>query len=255
MITSEGIDNLWRAQVAARYREHERARAYAMTPDAKRHLVWLWESCRTAATAPETATDLFKWTLENLANAGVNVLQPAPPQEPKPPEAWKDLWGNPLPNPWTTKDLQAQSLLTQRDPALAEWLQKFAESPYAAAVEWQDKQAAALAQKAITYNSDSHSANPFVNGANETERAQFVKNAPAHVVERCKQEARPIEFPSGKNFNLTQQSKISTIPRLNALFTAALDREREWREGARAKARADIEAAKANLADLEAATK
>jgi hypothetical protein len=31
--------------------------------------------------------------------------------------------------------------------------------------------------------------------------------------------------------------------------------EREWREGARAKARQDIEAAKKNLQDLEAATR
>jgi hypothetical protein len=42
---------------------------------------------------------------------------------------------------------------------------------------------------------------------------------------------------------------------LNALFDAMMEREREWREGARAKARADIEAAQKNLKDLEAATK
>jgi hypothetical protein len=227
-----------------------------MTPDAKRHLVWLWESCKAVAQPPQQPADAFKWALETLADqCGINVLQPLPPAEPKVPEAWRDLWGNPLPNPWTTKDLKAQSLLAQRDPALAEWLQKFADSPYAAACEWQDKQAAALKQKAMKYDRDSHVANVFANGANETDKAQFVRNADKATLERCKWEAVPVQFPTGKNYNLTQQSKISTIPRLSALFAAAMNHEREWREGARVKARADIEAAKKNLQDLEAATK
>jgi hypothetical protein len=149
--------------------------------------------------------------------------------------------------------LKGQSLLAQRDAPLAEWLQKFADSPYAAACEWQDKQAAVLAQKAVKYDADSHVANPFCNGANETDKAQFIRNADKATVERCKWEARAIEFPTGKSFNLTQQSKISTIPRLNALFAGALNYEGEWREGARVKARADIEAAQKNLKELEAA--
>jgi hypothetical protein len=33
-----------------------------------------------------------------------------------------------------------------------------------------------------------------------------------------------------------------------------MEREREWREGARAKAKADIDAAQKNLKDLEAAS-
>jgi hypothetical protein len=71
----------------------------------------------------------------------------------------------------------------------------------------------------------------------------------------CKWEAQPIEFPTGKNFNLTAQGKIARNPKLNGLFSAANNYERDWREGARAKARADIEAAKKNLQELEAATK
>ena len=161
------------------------------------------------------------------------------------------MWGKPLPNPWATTDLKDQSLLTQRDAALAEWLKKFAESPYSAACEWQDKQAAVLTQKAIKYDGDSHVANVFCNGANETEKAQFVRNADKVTLERCKWEARPIEFPTGKSFNLTQQGKISRNPKLNGLISAANSYEREWREGARAKARADIEAAQKHLKELE----
>ena len=99
------------------------------------------------------------------------------PSELKAPEAWKDPWGNPLPNPFATGDLQGQSLLTQRDPMLAEWLKKFAASPYAAASEWADKQAAVLKQKTLVYDSDTHAMNPYVNNANETDKALFHRNA------------------------------------------------------------------------------
>ena len=67
--------------------------------------------------------------------------QPKPPNELKAPEAWRDPWDNPLPNPYVTDDLKGQTLLTQRDPEFAKWLKKYAESPYEAACEWQDQQA------------------------------------------------------------------------------------------------------------------
>jgi hypothetical protein len=68
-----------------------------------------------------------------------------------------------------------------------------------------------------------------------------------------KAEAVPVTFPTGKGFNLTMQGQISRNPRLNALFNAMMEREREWRDGARAKARADIENAQKSLKELEAA--
>jgi hypothetical protein len=233
----------------------ERHRLYATTPDARRFMAWLWRAC--AELEPENPRDLFKWALEQFADVGVNCLQPSPPTELKAPEPWRDLWGNPLPNPFAkgAEDLKAQSLLVQRDPGLAEWLKKFAESPYAAACEWADMQGARLTQKAVKYDADAHAANVFCNGASETDKAQFVRNADKAVLERCKWEAQPIEFPTGKSFNLTAQSKIARNPKLNGLFNAANNYEREWREGARAKARADIETAKKNLQDLEAATR
>jgi hypothetical protein len=254
MITNEGIENLWRAHVGARYNKLERARPWGLNDDAKRHLVWLWQSCNELDS--ENAGKLFETSLEQLADiVGLNVLQPLSPNELKAPELWRDLWANPLPNPWATKDLKSQSLVMQRDPVLGEWLKKFAESPYAAAAEWQDKQAAILKQKALNYDADSHRANVFANGASETEKAQFVKNAPAHVVERARWEAWPIEFPTaGKGFSLTAQGRISRIPQLSGLFNAMLQREHNWRVAARAKARADIETAKRNLQNLEAAT-
>ena len=105
----------------------------------------------------------------------------------------------------------------------------------------------------MKYDSDSHAGNVFANGASETEKAQFVRTGDTATVERCQWEARPIEFPTGKGFNLTAQGQISRNPRLNALFGAMMEREREWRDGARAKARADIESAQRSLKELEAA--
>src|SRR5262245_32375180 len=103
------INNIWTHKVLPFYRDMERNRLYASTPDSKRFMAWLWRSC--AELEPENPAKLFKWALETLADeCGINVLQPPPPNELKAPEPWRDLWGNPLPNPWTTKDLESQSL-------------------------------------------------------------------------------------------------------------------------------------------------
>jgi hypothetical protein len=252
-ITNEGVNNMWRTHVSQRYAKLERARPYAQTRDSQRFLVWLWMACEKVA--PDNPAELFQSSLEQFADkAGVNVLQPAPPNELKPPEMWKDLWGNPLPNPFATKDLKGQTLLTQRDPQLAEWLKAFAESPYAAATSWADKQAAVLKQKALTYDADTHKMNIYVNGANETDKAQFVKNAPPEVAERCKWEAKPVTFPQAKDFDLTQQSKIASVPRLSALWNAMTEQEREYVTAEKAALQQQQSEAAARLKALEAAS-
>jgi hypothetical protein len=79
MITTDGV-NMWRTHVQARYGKLERARPYAVTPDAKRFLVWLWTSCEKLE--PNNPAELFEWSLEKLADeCGINVLQPAVPNE------------------------------------------------------------------------------------------------------------------------------------------------------------------------------
>jgi hypothetical protein len=228
MLTNEGVNNMWRTHVAARYNKLERARPWGITPDAKRFLVWLWVSCERLA--PDEPDKLFSWALEQLADAcQLNVLQPAAPTELKAPDQWRDPWNNPLPNPWVTGDLQGQSLLTKRDPQLASWLKAFAKSPYLAASEWADTQAKLLKQKALSYDADSHQANIFANpNASETDKALFVLNAPPEVIEQCRREAKEIEFPTAKNFNLTAQSKIATIPRLSALWDSMVEEERQY---------------------------
>ena len=90
MITETGVEKMWvKGGVQARYLKLERARPYAMTRDAQRFLVWLWVSCEKLE--PSEPEPLFKWALEQLADAGVNVLQPLPPNELKAPEAGATL--------------------------------------------------------------------------------------------------------------------------------------------------------------------
>jgi hypothetical protein len=253
-MTNEQIENVWRQYVLPIYNKMERARLYALNADAKRHLAFLWRACHDIDN--DNATKLFQWSLTTLADeCGINVLQPLPPNELKPPKSECDCFGDRLPNPFAgpKPDLKGQTILMQRNPKLAELYKKAAESPWGAWAQWQDEQAANMKQRAIKYDSDSHAANPFCNGANETEKAAFVRNADAATVERCKVEAVPVTFPTGKGFNLTAQSQISRNLKLNALFNAMMEREREWRDGARAKARADIESAQRSLKELEAA--
>jgi len=198
---------------------------------------------------------LFEEALEKFADeCGVNVLQPKPPSELKPPEMWKDLWNRDLPNPFATGDLQGQTLVTKRDPELAKWLKAYAESPYAARCEWADQQAALLKQKAVSYDADTHAANPYVNNADETTKGQFHKNAPPEVIARAKWESRPIEFPgAGKHFDLTKQSKISTNPKLSVLWDSMVEREREYVASEKVTLRQQRLEAEKRLQALEAA--
>jgi hypothetical protein len=247
------IEGTWQRAARAVYEKHPRARSWAVSPDAKRWLVWLWLACEKLDS--DKRVELFNETLEQLADAGVNCLSQKPPNELEVPDWPTDAWNRPLENPWKTNDLRGQSLLAKTNPLLATWMQKFAESPYAASAELADLKSKALAQRTTVYDFDSHRANVFCNGASETEKAAFVRNAPAHVLERAKWEATPMQFPTHKDFNLTPQSRIAKSPRLSALWQTMTERERTWREGARAKARADIEAAQKHLKELETVSK
>ena len=240
--------------VQARYSKLSRSRPYAVTPDAKRFLVWLWLTCERLDE--KEPAKLFASSLEQLADeCGVNVLQPAPPTEVKPPAMWKDIWGADLPNPFATGDLKGQTLVTQRDPELAKWLKAFATDPYGAKTAWTNAETKLLKGKALAYDADSHRVNVFVKpDASETDKAQFLKNAPAEVIEQCRREAKPIEFPGATTFNLTQQSKISTIPRLSALWDAMISQEREYVAHEKATLQQQRSEAEARLKALEAAS-
>jgi hypothetical protein len=96
-------------------------------------LVALYRACSDTTDSTEQAQELLNWSLERFTECGVNLLQSPPPAELKAPDMWRDLWGNPLPNPFQNNDLAGQTLVTRRDPILAKWLKKFAADAYGAA--------------------------------------------------------------------------------------------------------------------------
>lgn len=217
------------------------------------NLVALYRACRDTTDSVEQGQELFGWAINQFADCGVNVLQPSPPDELKPPEMWRDLWGNPLPNPFLNKDVKGQAILVQRQPELAKWLKKFAADPYGAAAEWQDEQASNLKTRAMKYDSDTHAGNPYVKGfTNETERGRFEREH-ADLVEQLKREAVPVGFPTGENFNLTVQRRIANTPKLAALAAGMRRIEEQAIVKARLAAQEQRNKAEAELKKLEAA--
>jgi hypothetical protein len=257
-ITNEDrIANAWKDHVRELYQRGfpNRHRTYALTPDSQRHLVQLYWACKDACDDnSEAASKLFKTALEGFCDAGCNVLQPRPIGEIKPPEVWRDVFGNVLPNPFLKRadgktDVKGQTLVTQRDPWAAQWLRKFAEDLWAAAAEWQDLLAETQTQRDFTYNSDSHAANPYTKpNLSLSERSKFEKEHP-DLVARLKTEAIPVAFPVGTNYNLTIQSRIAKTPQLAALL-ANVRRQEEQHV---AQSEAAIRAAQAHLKELESA--
>jgi hypothetical protein len=127
-----------------------------------------------------------------------------------------------------------------------------AADPYGRVLELREQEAAALRSKAITYGVAEHKANPFVNGATETEKAKFVQNTSADVAEFYRNETRPIELPIGNRKNHTVAGKIARVPRLHAIVTRADEIMRVWQQQERERLQAEKAEAEKRLRILEA---
>jgi len=254
-MTDDQISNVWRQYVLPVYVKNPRNRNYAVTPESRRQLVALYRACRDSSDSTDQAQDLFAWAMNQFAEAGVNVLQPLPRDELHPPEMERDIFGNPLPNPFVTNDLQGQSILQTRNPRLATLCKQIAESPWKAWADWQDRCTANLKKRGFKYDADTHKTNFYVTGfTNETERGRFEREH-TDVVEQLKAEAHPVGFPVGKEFNLTLQSKIARTPKLAALFDGMRRHEQQVITEARMAAQEQRAKAEAELKKLEAASK
>jgi len=71
-------------------------------------------------------------------------------------------------------------------------------------------------------------------------------------VERCKWESKPVTFPHAKDFDLTQQSKIASVPRLSALWNAMTTQEGEYVTAEKVALQHQRSEAEARLKALEA---
>src|SRR5438477_7468957 len=133
------------------YGQIKNHRSYALTPQSKAGLGALARAMferriaegRDGMDAKPTSWQEFFSIIEKLATAGANVLQKRPGDAPPTPKPWLDpVTGAALPNPWVTKDLKAQTILKQRDPALAEHYEATAKDVYGTLAKLQDAEAA-----------------------------------------------------------------------------------------------------------------
>jgi len=210
-------------------------------------------SKKVAATMDATPNPWqeFAEIVTRLADAGANVLQKRPGDPPPLPKVWRDpVTNEPLPNPWRTKDLKAQTLLQQRDPDLAAHYKAMADDPYGTLAKMQDETAARVAMEATPYGESEHAVNPF-RGNDPTAKALFIKNAPPGLVEFCQNEAKDVEIPLfGKNRNLTVEGRLAKDPSTLALMKVAQQVRDAWRAADAKAAQEKRDAAEAEIKRL-----
>ena len=83
-------------------------------------------------------------------------------------------------------------------------------------------------------------------------RLCFIATPIKATVERCKWESKPVTFPHAKDFDLTQQSKIASVPRLSALWNAMTTQEGEYVTAEKVALQHQRSEAEARLKALEA---
>jgi hypothetical protein len=235
MDTKERLDALNFALSA--YGKMQHNRTYALTPESKPVFGVLARAMfqRRAAEGrsdmdgkPPSSHQEFFNLAAALNQAGCNLLQRRPGDAPPSPKPWTDpVTGEQLPNPWKTKNLKGQSLLEQRDPALAAHFKAMAEDPYGTLAKMQDAEAQRQSLSSIPYSANEHQLNPFL-GNNETAKAEFVKRDP-DLAKFYEEEAKPVEIPIfGKNKNLTIAGKLAKDPRMAALVQLAARIHEQW---------------------------
>jgi hypothetical protein len=190
--------------------------------------------------------------IQKLSDAGVNLLQKRPDEPPPPPVPWKDpVTGALLPNPWVTKDLKGKTLLTQRDPHLADHYKKMADDPYGTLAALQDAEAEARSLAAIPYDAAHHKLNPFL-GDNRTKQGEFIKSDP-ELAKFYEEEAKPVSIPLfGRNKNMTVEARLYKDPKAGATLKVAGQIAQQWLASDRQAALEQQKAAQAALDKLNA---
>jgi hypothetical protein len=160
--------------------------------------------------------------------------------------------GDALPNPWKTRNLKAQSVLEQRDPALAAHFKAMAADPYGTIAKMHDAEAERQARHSVPYGQGEHESNPF-RGTNETAKGAFVKRDPL-LAEFYQEEAKPVEIPIfGKNKNQTVVGRLVKDPGTSGLVQLAERIYEQWQTADRAAALKQRAAAEELLKRLEGA--
>jgi hypothetical protein len=178
-------------------------RAYALNPAALEGLAAFCKSWHDAGgelsdskpyQLAESGEEAFGKVLTELGQFSPGLFQPKPDGALEPPKIPVDpVSGQPLPNPWATNNLAAQSFVQKTDPELATYFKQAASDPWKWAIAWRDKESKREHRAAITYTADDHARNPFVTGG-LTEQSEFLKRDPIRA-EIFKREAEPVKLP------------------------------------------------------------
>src|SRR5262249_51850694 len=124
---------------------------------------------------PPSSHQEFFGIIQNLADAGCNLLQARPGDEKPLPKAWTNpLTGQPLPSPRTPDE---RAVLAKSDPQLLQLLDELEKRPYATINKLRQAEAQRQAVMGIPYTQREHELNTF-RGDNKTAHAQFVKRDP-----------------------------------------------------------------------------
>ena len=142
--------------------------------------------------------------------------RPAPEQPT--PQPWRDeITNTALPNPFLPPvDPRGQTVLRQRAPALADHLQRLADSPYELLAELADRKARRTFLASITYGAQAHKHNVFRFDDIDA-RNQFAA-AYRELLDVYVAESRPVRFPwAAAGGNLSELGQLLLDLRANPI--------------------------------------
>ena len=224
----------WTQLALSIYRDIKGNRAYALSDDGKRALGALAKGWLESGNSfADGGRERFASFLQNELGPSLPELFQQQAADPPPlPKPWHDpITNQPLENPWLSREPwanKAKQVLEKRDLPLAKHFQAMSRDPYGTIAALQDAEAAAKRRKLISYDADTHKANPFLLG-NLTESSRFQVVDPERA-EFYKREAKPLNLPwqIGKR-NLTAMGRMAKHhPEVHAAVVKAEEVLRGW---------------------------
>src|SRR5207248_2414214 len=140
----------------------------------------LWAAIR-AGDVPHIDDHVFLERVARHEKTLVKAWQPGPAEPPL--KVWLDpATGSALPNPWVTKDPEAQAFLLIHDPKLAAHFRAMAKRPYQTVAAMRTEAAKRELLSGLTYDEEVHATNVF-RGIDQTKIGKFIESHEPCIVE------------------------------------------------------------------------
>lgn len=239
------------------YKKLPKHREYALDEPAKRSLGALriaFDCVRDETSDKDTESYTFAKFLADYSAIEQSMLQQPAVAPPPKIEPWKSPDGTTARNPWSEPvDLKSQAAIRERDPGLADWLEKTKDGvTYQHLAERQDAEARALAASSAIYGEAEHSLNVY-RQKNLGEVAKFEAAHPELIDMYRREASTPVRFSwSDASKNMTTIGKLSWHPRLAKVAAKAAEVERALATAKLARAKAAEEKARRELEAAEA---